>query len=267
MNSEKFAVVFDTNSYRNLIRGTSIEDIKASIAQLKEREASKNIMGLATPVVGLELLANLSGPGKSLHYDDCLKALIAMANHCYVKTENSIHLAPHPYLHITRNFFDVAPPAIELISRNMAGVIGDFKEDYLKAVEGHQLNETFTKLKGYIDNEEPRWISEVESYVEGAHREVLKLDPSIEPKDLRTKMLEFIDSGLFVPMISMAIIFAIARSLKIKMTGNEHAVKGYMLPRTFPLSVGFYQWICHRVVADNIDLKNKRSRQTRWNWR
>lgn len=33
MNSEKFAVVFDTNSYRNLIRGTSIKDIEASIGQ------------------------------------------------------------------------------------------------------------------------------------------------------------------------------------------------------------------------------------------
>jgi hypothetical protein len=266
MNSEKFAVVFDTNSYRNIVRGLSIEDIEASIAQLKEKEARKNIMAKATPVVGLEMLANLTG-GKSLHYDDCLKGLIAMANHCYEKTENTIHIIPHPYLHITTNFFDVSPPAVELISRNMAGVIGDFKEDYLKAVEVHQLNETFTKLKDYIDSEEPRWIGEVESFVEVARREVLKLDPSIKPKDLRDKMLEFIDSGLFVPRISMAIVFSIAKSLQINMTEHEHVTKGYMLPRTFPLSVGFYQWICHRVVAGNIDLKNERSRQMRWNWR
>lgn len=46
-----------------------------------------------------------------------------------------------------------------------------------------------------------------------------------------------------------------------------HETKPLFSGRTFPLSVGFYQWICHRVVADNIDLKNKRSRQTRWNWR
>ncbi|OSZ77238.1 hypothetical protein CAP36_12550 [Chitinophagaceae bacterium IBVUCB2] len=267
MNSEKFAVVFDTNSYRNLIRDTSIEDIEASIARLKEKEASKNIMAYATPVVGLELLGNLSGTGRSLHFDDCLKGLIAMANHCYEKTENTIHIVPYSYLHITGNFFDVSPAEVELISKNMAGVIGDFKEDYLKAIEGHQLNETFTKLKDYIDSEEPRWIREVESFVEGARREIIKLDPSIKPKDLRSKMLQFIDSGLFVPRISMAIIFSIAKSLLIKMTENEHVLKGYMLPRTFPLSVGFYQWICHRVVADNIDLKNKRSQQTRWNWR
>lgn len=48
MNSEKFAVVFDTNSYRNLIHDTSIEDIEAGIAKLKEKEARKNIMSKAT---------------------------------------------------------------------------------------------------------------------------------------------------------------------------------------------------------------------------
>lgn len=267
INSEKFAVVFDTNSYRNLIRDTSIEDIEASIAQLKEKEARKNIMAKATAVVASEMLANLAGPGKSPHYDECLKGLIAMANHCCEEAENTMHIIPLPYLHLAINFFEVSPPAVELITRNMAGVIGDFKIDYLKAIEGHQLADTFTKLRDYIDVEEARWIREVESFVELSRGEALKSNPSINAKDLRDKMLEFIDSGLFVPRISMAIIFSLAKSLQIRMTGEEHATKGYILPQMFPLSVAFYQWICHRVVAEDIDLQNRKSRQTRWNWR
>ena len=267
MNSEKFAVVFDTNSYRKLIRETAIEDIEATIAQIKEKEGTKNIMAKATAVVASEMLANLAGPGKSPHYDECLKGLIAMANHCCEEAENTMHIIPLPYLHLAINFFEVSPPAVELITRNMAGVIGDFKIDYLKAIEGHQFADSFAKFRDYIDGEEPRWIREVESFVELSRREALKSDPSISAKDLRDKMLEFIDSGLFVPRISMAIIYSLAKSLQIRMTGEEHATKGYILPQMFPLSVAFYQWICHRVVADNIDLKNKRSRQTRWNWR
>ena len=95
----------------------------------------------------------------------------------------------------------------------------------------------------------------------------LKSNPSINGKDLRDKMLEFIDSGLFVPRISMAIIFSLAKSLQIKMSGIEPATKGWILPQMFPLSVAFYQWICRRIVMDNIDLRNKKSQQTRWNWR
>ncbi|HRG37519.1 MAG TPA: hypothetical protein PK289_03220 [Bacteroidia bacterium] len=267
MNSEKYAVVFDTNSYRNLIRYTSFEDIEASIAQLKEKEARKNIMAKATPVVASEMLANLAGPGKSPHYDECLKGLIAMANHCCEEAENTMHIIPLPYLHLAINFFEVSPPYAELITKNMAGVIGDFKIDYLKAVEGHLLKETFTKLKDYIDGEEPRWIREVESFIELARHEALKSNPSINGKDLRDKMLEFIDSGLFVPRISMAIIFSLAKSLQIKMSGIEPATKGWILPQMFPLSVAFYQWICRKIVMDNIDLRNKKSRETRWNWR
>ena len=267
MNSEKYAVVFDTNSYRNLIRYTSFEDIEASIAQLKEKEARKNIMAKATPVVASEMLANLAGPGKSPHYDDCLKGLIAMANHCCEEAENTMHIIPLPYLHLAINFFEVSPPYAELITKNMAGVIGDFKIDYLKAVEGHLLKETFTKLKDYIDGEEPRWIREVESFIELARHEALKSNPSINGKDLRDKMLEFIDSGLFVPRISMAIIFSLAKSLQIKMSGIEPATKGWILPQMFPLSVAFYQWICRKIVMDKIDLRNKKSRETRWNWR
>lgn len=267
MNSEKYAVVFDTNSYRNLIRGTSNEDIGAKIAQIKEKEARKNIMAKATPVVASEMLANLAGPGKSPHYDECLKGLIAMANHCCEEAENTMHIIPLPYLHLAINFFEVSPPYAELITKNMGGVIGDFKIDYLKAVEGHNLKETFTKLRVYIDNEESRWIREVESFVELARHEALKLGPPINAKDIGDKMLKFIDSGLFVPRISMAIIFSLARSLQIKMTGHEHATKGWILPQMFPLSVAFYQWICRKIVMDKIDLRTKKSRATRWNWR
>lgn len=267
MNSEKYAVVFDTNSYRKLIHETAIEDIEATIAQIKEKEARKNIMAKATPAVASEMLANLAGPGKSPHYDDCLKGLIAMANHCCQEAENTMHIIPLPYLHLTINFFVTSHPYAELITKNMAGVIGDFKIDYLKAIEGHQSADTFTKLRDFIDVEEPRWISEVESFVELARHEALKSDPSITGKDLRDKTLEFIDSGIFVPRISMAIIFSIARSLEIKMTGHEHATKGWVLPQMFPLSVAFYQWICRKIVMDKIDLRTKKSRETRWNWR
>ena len=190
-----------------------------------------------------------------------------MANHCCDEAENTMHMIQLPYLHLTINFFEVSPPLAELITKNLAGVIGDFKIDYLKAIEYHQRTETFTKYREYIDGEEPRWISEVESFVELARREASKDDPSIAGKELRDKMLKFIDSGHFVPRISMAIIFSLAKSLQIRMTGEEHANKGYILPQMFPMSVAFYQWICRRIVIDNIDLQNKRSRQKRWNWR
>ena len=42
----------------------------------------------------------------------------------------------------------------------MASVNGDFKIEYLKVIEGYQLADTFIKYRGYVDGEEPRWISD-----------------------------------------------------------------------------------------------------------
>ena len=38
----------------------------------------------------------------------------------------------------------------------MASVNGDFKIEYLKAIEGYQLADTFIKYREYVDGEEPR---------------------------------------------------------------------------------------------------------------
>lgn len=86
-------------------------------------------------------------------------------------------------------------------------------------------------------------------------------------KQLNRKLLEYIDSGHFVPRVSMAIIFGIAKSLGIRMTEEEHVFKGYHLTEYFPFSVRFCQWVCRRIVEGNINMQAKNYRGKRWNWR
>lgn len=267
METEKYAVVFDTNSYRNLISRKHAAEVAEYIEQVKRKEARKNIVGFGTTVVGMELLANLAGTEKSSHYEDCLKGLIAMANHCFDEQGNILHIIPQPYFHITKNFFDVVPPEIELRAKNMAGVIGDFKYDYAKAAEYHGTGNTCRDLKNYVDGEEARWVSEINNLIELARQAVLKEYTEVSDKHLHKNLLEYIDSGLFVPRVSMAIIYGVAKSLGIRMNEKEHTVKGYLLPQVFPFSVRFYQWVCRRIVEGNIDMQGKKSREKRWNWR
>lgn len=267
MTNQRYAVAFDTNSYRNLVANKHAAEVEAHIQQIKVKESRKNIIGLATTVVGTEMLANLAGPGKSSHYEDCLKGLIAMANHCFEEEADVLHIIPHPYVHIAKNYFGMVPPEIELRGKNMAGVIGDFKVDYAKAAEYHVNGATCTDLKNYVNGEEARWVNEISHIIELARQAVLKEYPKISDKQLRKNLLEYIISGLFEPRVSLAIIFSVAKSLGIRMTAEEHTFKGYYLTQDFPFSVQFYQWVCHRIVEGNIDMQAKRSREKRWNWR
>ena len=50
-----------------------------------------------------------------------------MGNHCFDKQGDVLHIIPYPYFQIAKNFFDIGPPEIELRTKNMAGVIGEFK--------------------------------------------------------------------------------------------------------------------------------------------
>jgi hypothetical protein len=50
MTNEKYAVVFDTNSYRNLISRKHAAEVEEYIEQVKKKEARKNIVGFGTTV-------------------------------------------------------------------------------------------------------------------------------------------------------------------------------------------------------------------------
>lgn len=88
----------------------------------------------------------------------------------------------------------------------MAGVIGDFKYDYLKASEYHGTGSTCIDLKNYVDSEEARWVTEINHLIELARQAVLKQHAEVSDKQLRKNLLAYIDSGLFEPRVSMAII-------------------------------------------------------------
>ena len=90
-NINKYAVVFDTNSYREFVRGK--KDIISDIEKLKELEAKKNIQAYSHIIVGMEMLANLVEGEDGVNYNDCLNGIRAMSNHCYDGTAKAHELS------------------------------------------------------------------------------------------------------------------------------------------------------------------------------
>lgn len=267
MSTPKTAVVFDTNSYRNLVLGKPIADILTEIQTIRAKESVKNIAAFGSQVVGMEMLANLAEGPAGFNYADCLNGVIAMAHHCYDDAGSAPRIIPHPYLHITRSFFGTIPPIIEQRSKNLGGVIADFKVNYTTAETHHQSTNTFQDIKNYIDKEETDFSTNITDLIDGARQEILHKHPRIAPKQLRTKLLDYIDNGPFEPFVAMAIVYAVAQTLQMTLPQQDGIKKAFSLNVNFPLSVGFYTWISHKIVADNIDMQSKASKEKRWNWR
>lgn len=265
MRTQKIAVVFDTNSYRQLVTGKTTEDVLNKISEIKRLESSKKIDAFGAMIVGMEMLSNLVEGEKGLNYKDCLNGVIAMSNHCYDDSQKMPKIIPQPYLHISRAFFNTVPADIELKAKNLGGVINDFKIDYQKAIDYHNSLGTFNVIKTYVDKEETTFSVDITKLIDGAKQEIIKIHPNIAPKQLREKLLSLIDEK-FEPINSLAIIHAVAQTLNIQLTLEECIQKAFSMNLEFPLSVGFYRWISHKIVSENIDMQSKTSKEKRWNW-
>ena len=265
MIDKKFAVVFDTNSYRQFVSGKSLEEVLTETTQLRADEARKNIQSYGAVIVSLELLSHLVENENGFNYKDCLNGILAMGNHCFDDNHKEPRIIPHPYLHITRSFFDTVPTEMAQRVKNIGGVVNDLKIDYEKAIPFHKSKGTFKDIMDYLTLEEQKFSSEIMYPIEGAKQEILKQHPKIAPKDLRDKLLDFIDKK-FEPFHAIAIIYAVSIVLEKRLTEKELFEKALAMNLEFPLSVGFYRWVSYKIVADTIDMQSKASKEKRWNW-
>jgi hypothetical protein len=102
--------------------------------------------------------------------------------------------------------------------------------------------------------------------IEGVKQAILSKHPRIDRKNLRLKMLDYIENGAFEPMIAIAIITAASITLNKPLTGDQIFEKAKNMNLELPLSVGFYRWICYKIVHDSINMQSKTSKVKRWNW-
>ena len=266
MINKKFAVAFDTNSYRGFVQGKSTTQVLADIVELKKAEAKMNIKAFGIMIVGTEMLGNLVEGVDGHNYNDCLNGVISMANHCFDETLLKHRIIPPPYLHIAKIFFGIVPEEYEKKVLNMSGVVDDFRIDYAKAITEHPKRSTFVQIKKYLDNEESTFSINIIALIVGARQEILKENPRITPRLLSKKLLEFMNNGDYETFISLAIIEATANTLNCIITEKERMKKALCLKTEFPLAVGFYKWISCQIVNKNIDMQSKKSKLKRWNW-
>lgn len=266
MEEKKFAVLFDTNSYRQLVTGLTTEDALKNVEEIKAKEKKKNIKTFGIMVVGMEMLAHLADGEGAFNYKDCLNGVLAMGHHCFDAAQNAPLIVPQPYLHLTRAFFGVVPEEIEKRAKNMAGVVDDLRQNLEKSLKFHVEKGTFKDIREYIHREEYDFSVQIIDLIKGAELEVLNEHPKIDKKGLRKKLLEYIRSGSFEPYIAMSIITAIAITLKRPLSKEEITERACTMNLEFPLSVGFYSWICYKILNESIDMGSKGSKEKRWNW-
>lgn len=266
MNNTKYAVVFDTNSYRQFVTGKTTDETIKAIEELREAEEKKNIIAIGIMIVGVEMLGNLVEGEAGVNYKDCLNGVVALANHCNDKETNTLRITPHPFLHLSNSFFTVRPPSIEALVQNIGGVLNDFKSDIEVALEYHRRYNTFENVKNFLEAEEKTFANEITQLIEQVKQDVRRNDPQINEKKLRAETLKYIDKDPFASLMAKAIIYNVAEKLGVQLSPVEIDNRASSLSLDLPVAVGFYKWICSRIVSGNINMHSPASQKQRWNW-
>lgn len=278
MNDKKYAVVFDTNTYRDLVKNKSQEQILSSVIGLKEAERSNQILPYGILTVAHEMLAHLTDPHSS-DYMECINGIIAMSNHCFDVEHDDVAIIPPPGMHLINSYFnDSITNEMIMTQKNTQNILENFKVSSKNAFEKYTANGTFQACKEFIESNEEDFVNSTIETIEILKNEVIKEHQKqtysdIEnkrkksnPNQIKNEILEKINNNEFKLRIATNLIQHISEELKHTESEDETKRKAESLLINFPIAIEFLVWITQIVVKRDIDLLNKSSRKKRWNW-
>ena len=280
MDNKEYAVVFDTNTYRDFVKGKSQEEILSSVIRLKEAERNHQIVQYGILTVAREMLAHLANT-HSLDYMDCMNGIIAMSNHCFDVEYDDMAIIPPPGLHLINSYFnDLITNEMIMTQKDTQNILKNFKVDSKSAFEKYSANGTFQSCKKFIDSNEEDFVNSIIETIEILENEAIKehqkqtnneIDIANKrkknnSKQIKRKILEIINNNEFKLRIAINLIQHITREIKHTESVDETKNKAKSLLINFPIAIDFLVWITRIVVERDINLLNKSSRKKRWNW-
>lgn len=114
-------IVFDTNAYRNLIFGKTIEEIDEIIHKIVKRQGELGIISLMSTTVARELICHLFDNGVFDEAGDCTKAIRAIYEHC--GDIEKYNLVPLPETQLSRELFGIENVKAEEQQKAVAEIV------------------------------------------------------------------------------------------------------------------------------------------------
>lgn len=268
MTNEKLnlAVLFDTNSYRQLTLNKTKSELKVLRKKIRKLELKKDIKAYCIFIVATELLAHLTEGKNGMNYLNCLNSLVFLSNHCYNQKERTINLIPPPYAHVTNSVFGVLPVDYEDSNKRISAFIDNFSiYNGLPPADSYNV-EIFERIKQKIQTDESDFSRNIIELINTAKVIVKEKNPKTSEKHLKIKLLEYLSGFEFEQTISMGILKSVAETLGITLSDKELFKRGTYMRTEFPFSVGFLKWIMQKIILGNIDMQSKSSTKKRWNW-
>ena len=121
-------VIFDTNAYRELTHGKTIDETINLIETIRLKEKSKNIIAIASEIVWQELFCHLADPNDKA-FDNCYSAIIASYLHCKIENTTKCRIIGDADILLTGSLFNYRDTHSESIICGFSNIIGELYQN------------------------------------------------------------------------------------------------------------------------------------------
>jgi hypothetical protein len=265
-NGTKRIIIFDTNAYRELARG-SLADCRARAVQLREREQTCSVFVLATPIVIWELTAHLTDPADAA-FNSCLKSLAMLGEHAVdpSKPEDGINLFPDADSTVCRELFRLIPAGNEKATRSLAGFVKDIVK-HAPDLSDAKVQEHIKQIATHVEATEQQWLKSMEGVLDACDPKAAKqFFGDLKDGELRKQVRDFFASQIFVDMWAKFMVESHARKVGQRIpTGEDLKEKIKVMLAAFPVPFHLMSVLLQKI-AMHKDFKLDNPERKRWNF-
>lgn len=166
--------IFDTNAYRELTFGLSLDAVRNKTHELCRLEVAAGWSILAHPIVVWEMVAHLEDTADKA-YDHCLKALVALGEHTASRErqDGSINLIADALSTVCRELFGKLPSGYEQGLQNLGSFV-TYVVRNAPSITNPVARENIARLSRGMAVKEESWVKGMESVLDHFSPEAAK---------------------------------------------------------------------------------------------
>lgn len=248
-------VIFDTNAYRNLVDGKTMEEIDSFMVELKNKEAKNNIETLLSPIVAQELLSHLADKNDNA-FEKCLKANKAL----YLHNGNPQNCNVFPSFEVlfSQMYFGIIPEkrvgtyeAIIQLSYHLSKDASD--ETFAKLHNNLQSVKTLVEQgeQGFIDS---MWQIITISDPSATSWQMFKNDAKKRAAFLKTLRSEAVSLSIAAGYVAATHQILLQYGYNISLTQDELLVLGHQVLTTFPEPVALFKHVIEYMIGSEYNI-------------
>ena len=204
-------VIFDTNSYRDLVAGIDLDAVEPLMKKLLSLESQKGITALMSSVVTEEILGHLLDGEETRTFKSCLKATKAIYMHC--GDNRQYRLIPSPQTQMAKEFFGVESKKFKATQDALSLIAYEISKEPTK--------DTIIKYETQLKQVKTHLRDSEKALADGVREMGRGIDPNytdwnlfVGNKSMRKKYLDFIRSKEFREGTAKMWLFAVGTNLQ-----------------------------------------------------